>query len=216
MRFHQSDELLDQTQAATNSAKATAPPGNLLALQMLAGNAAVTRLVNSPQKTMIQREVDELDGGLPPGGAPTAAPAAAAPAAERELPYITMKRKHIHLFGDDKYGHWWTEMDGSESYGWWPKGQVGLIDTLFGTEGELNGVTNYGGSPTRDPHHGDGAEDVFHPVLKDGSKTDSTVRSEVRTFASSYSGSWRWTFGWGQNCHTFQESLMASIGLKQP
>lgn len=34
---------------------------------------------------------------------------------------IKVKRKHIHLTGDDKYGHWWTEIGPSESYGWWPK-----------------------------------------------------------------------------------------------
>jgi len=219
---------------------ASTAQGTVLALQMLAGNAAVTRLVtgtssppDAPPPLVVQRQDasvgDEPDAGAGPydaslpGGVGTeavpddasgsgAGAAAGTASPNRPLPFITMKRKHIHLTGPDKYGHWWTEMDGSESYGWWPKYHVGVIDTLLGVEGELNGVTTYGGSPTLDPHHGDAGEEEFHPVLTN-SKSDATVRSEVRSFAHGYSGEWRWTFGWGQNCHTFQESMMASIGL---
>ncbi|AFZ25547.1 hypothetical protein Cylst_3397 [Cylindrospermum stagnale PCC 7417] len=131
----------------------------------------------------------------------------------RTLDFITMKRKHIQLTGDDKYGHWWTEIDGGESYGWWPKYHVGLKGTLFGVEGELNGMTSFGGSSTKDPHHGDSAEQ-FHPVYT-GSKTNAAIKADIRSFASSYSGQWRWTFGFGQNCHTFQKSLMNTIGIKE-
>jgi hypothetical protein len=134
----------------------------------------------------------------------------------RTLNFITMKRKHIALTGEDKYGHWWTEVDGGESYGWWPKYSVsGLWETLTGVEGELNGITSFGGTATKDPHHGDSANDDFHPELTN-SKTDTQVKSEIRSFASSYSGEWRWTFGWGQNCHTFQKSLMSKVGLVEP
>ncbi len=134
----------------------------------------------------------------------------------RKLRFITMKRKHIELSGSDKYGHWWTEIDGKESYGWWPKYQVGFKGTMLGVEGELNGMTSFGGTRTQDPHHGDSAPDTFHPVLKDPTKTNAQVEAEIRTFASSYSGEWRWTFGFGQNCHTFQESLMDNVGLEEP
>ena len=135
--------------------------------------------------------------------------------ASRTLNFITMKRKHIQMGGNDKYGHWWTEM-GGESYGWWPKYPVtGIRQTLFGVEGELNGMTSFGGSATKDPHHGDIAPDVFHPIYK-GTKTNSAIKADIRSFASSYSGEWRWTFGFGQNCHTFQESLMKSVGIEQP
>jgi hypothetical protein len=135
--------------------------------------------------------------------------------ASRTLNFITMKRKHIQMGGNDKYGHWWTEM-GGESYGWWPKYPVtGIRQTLFGVEGELNGMTSFGGSATKDPHHGDIAPDVFHPIYK-GTKTNSAIEADIRSFASSYSGEWRWTFGFGQNCHTFQESLMKSVGIEQP
>ncbi len=74
---------------------------------------------------------------------------------------IKVKRNNIHLTGDDKYGHWWTELGPGESYGWWPKNPVGLVDTFGGTEGEL-----------------------------------------------------RWTFGAGQNCHTFQEAMLVNSGVE--
>lgn len=35
----------------------------------------------------------------------------------------------------------------------------------------------------------------------------------VRDFANSYSGSWSWPFG--QNCHSFQESAMSSCCLER-
>jgi hypothetical protein len=128
-----------------------------------------------------------------------------------------MKRKHINLFADDKYGHWWFELDGSESYGWWPKYHVGLRDTFFGTEGELNGQTTYGGTPTRDPHQGDSAEEEFHPVVsRSDGRSDAEIKQCLRSFARAYSGEWRWTFGAGQNCHTFQEAAMNHCHLCKP
>lgn len=130
---------------------------------------------------------------------------------------IVMKRKHIDLTGDDKYGHWWMEIDGTESYGWWPKTGVGPWDTLSGIDGELNGQTTFGGSSTRDPHHGDTAEEFFVPVVPVGdSRTDAQIKDCLRGFARSYKGEWRWTFGAGQNCHTFQEAAMKHCGLSQP
>lgn len=121
---------------------------------------------------------------------------------------ITVKRKHIHLIGsEDKYGHWWTDLGGGESYGWWPKNPVGLKGTLLGTDGELNGQTSFGGTPTQDPHHSDSGEDEYN-VMIDSGKNESDVKSEMRVFAGAYSGEWRWTFGFGQNCHTFQKSML--------
>jgi len=125
---------------------------------------------------------------------------------------ITVKRNHIHLSGDDKYGHWWTELGTDESYGWWPKNPVGLTETLGGTEGELNGQTSFGGTPTKDPHHGDAGEEVFKVVIKNG-KTEDEVKQEMRNFANAYSGEWRWTFGAGQNCHTFQNAMLKNSGV---
>ncbi len=123
---------------------------------------------------------------------------------------IKVYRKDIDLMGDDKYGHWWIEIDGKESYGWWPKEPVVLIDTLFGVDGELNGQSYWGGTSTLDPHHGDrsagvNAFDVYGTVSKDAAAT------AIRNFATSYSGSWRWPVG--QNCHSFQEQLLGEIEL---
>ena len=130
------------------------------------------------------------------------------------IPSIIVKRKNIHLAGEDKYGHWWTEIaSGGESYGWWPKYPVGFWGTLTGVDGELNGQTSFGGSPTRDPHHGDSAEETFSVECTDPSKTPAAIEGEIRAFAASYSGEWRWTFGWGQNCRTFQTALLSNSNL---
>jgi len=131
--------------------------------------------------------------------------------------FIKLKRKNISLKGDDKYGHWWTEIltpSKNESFGWWPKYPVGFKETIFGTEGELNGQTSFGGTRTKDPHHGDSAEETFHPKLV-VPKTDDQIIQDIETFSYAYSGEWRWTLGWGQNCHTFQEQLMNSVGLEE-
>ena len=130
---------------------------------------------------------------------------------------VSMKRKNIHLNVSDKYGHWWFEIDGTESYGWWPKGHVGLKSTLGGTDGELNGQSSFGGTATQDPHHGDASDEDFQPAVA-GSDTrpDSEIKDCLRAFAKSYSGGWRWTFGAGQNCHTFQEAAMEHCKLERP
>ncbi|HVF51077.1 MAG TPA: hypothetical protein VNA19_13365 [Pyrinomonadaceae bacterium] len=136
---------------------------------------------------------------------------------KRSVKSIMMKRKHMDLFGEDQYGHWWMEIDGKESYGWWPKGPVGIKETFGGTDGELNGQSNFGGSATQDPHHGDPADEQFNPMTSDGDcRTDAEINNCLRSFAKSYSGEWRWTFGRGQNCHTFQESAMEHCKLKKP
>lgn len=128
-----------------------------------------------------------------------------------------MKRKKVHLRAEDPYGHWWFEM-GQESYGWWPKTQVNLKQTFLGTSGELNGQSNFpGGSATQDPHHGGPADEEFHPMTSAGDcRSDVSIQNCLRSFAQSYSGEWRWTFGLGQNCHTFQEAAMKHCGLKKP
>jgi hypothetical protein len=137
----------------------------------------------------------------------------------REVASITMKRKQIDLKGSDKYGHWWFEIgNGAESYGWWPKEPVGIRGTLGGVEGELNGQSRFGGTPTLDPHHGESdADETFHPVVDAGdSRTDEEIEDCLRNFANAYSGSWRWTFGAGQNCHTFQRAAMKHCKLRKP
>ena len=174
-----------------------------------------------------------------PSPVPAPTPTAPCPKCEpkREVTSITMHRRNISLTGGDKYGHWWTKIGDDESYGWWPAeplnkgGVLGSINstlgaigpTLTGVKGSLNGLDEDGNplfgdaSPTRDPHHDDtGAEEQFHPKVSVCDKrTDDEIKDCIRGYAKSYSGEWRWTFGFGQNCHTFQEGLMEHCGLSE-
>ncbi len=139
----------------------------------------------------------------------------------RPILSITMKRKHIHLMREDKYGHWWFEIGDSldpdsESYGWWPKYPVGPKGALAGVAGDLNGQASFGGEPTVDPHHGDDADEEFHPWVPESDlRPDDEIAACLRRFAQAYNGAWRWTFGSGQNCHTFQEQAMKHCGLRK-
>jgi hypothetical protein len=151
----------------------------------------------------------------------------------RQVTTILIKRKHIDPKGSDQYGHWWFEIhlpaSLSESYGWWPAQRLGegltgspawqflwaLTRTLLGVEGDLNGVKSFGGSPTLDAHHGDPAEDQFHPLDAHG-RTDHEIAECLRKFAQAYNGRWRWTFGFGQNCHTFQKQALKHCRLLEP
>jgi len=153
---------------------------------------------------------------------------------------ITMKRKHIKwsvVFGKeegDGYGHWWTEIDGTESYGWWPKAPVpGLLETIFSVEGEMN-ARYFGGTATTDPHHGDAAEEEFHPwraevsatvtKLKYGKAKDTKcpcaseeqIKDCVQAFVKDYAATHtRWSYPLGNNCHSFQRDLMNACCLKK-
>lgn len=130
---------------------------------------------------------------------------------KQELLGIRVFRKDIDLFDSngtgDKYGHWWIEIDGVESYGWWPEGPVSLGGTLTGVPGSLNAQTNeaWGGTPTRDPHHGDRGPGVNEfKVFSNIPKPQAL--SIIRGFAGNYSGQWSWPLG--QNCHSFQNELL--------
>lgn len=181
----------------------------------------------------------------------------------RILPQVVIRRNHIIWKprpGDDKFGHWWIEIDG-ESYGWWPKYNVNswrnrgpspepppplapgasmraqiqdkfaymnykarsrlfslrhspLIQTLFGVEGELNGVTSFRGTPTLDPHarRGDPGHERYHVIATD-EEDDATIKQNLRRFARGYSGSWSWRFEFGQNCHSFQIGMLGAAEL---
>jgi hypothetical protein len=126
-----------------------------------------------------------------------------------------MKRITMMLHGSDKYGHWWTEIHGKKSYGWWPKKAVTKQSTVEGVEGELNGVTNFGGKVSKDPHHGDTSDIEFNPVLTED-MTASELELKIDNFAKTYNGSWGWFFGYGQNCHSFQVEMMKQAKLKDP
>jgi hypothetical protein len=144
------------------------------------------------------------------------------PKERRQVKTIIIKRKNIHPLDENKYGHWWIEINGNESYGWWPIKYVGVKDTFLGTDGELNGVTRYDGtvgdnpSDNKDPDHGDSADEVFSPFTRNGDeRSDEDIHKCLRTFAKSYRGEWRWTGGFGQNCHTFQEAALEHCGLTE-
>ena len=165
-----------------------------------------------------------------------------------EISSITVKRKNIKWISilrtdlgkkpdpgrPDPYGHWWLEFDG-ESYGWWPADGVGLIETLSGVPGRLNGTD--GGhaagraSATKDAHHGDSADSSFNPKLRSGffsrgklkygsakdedcnCVTEDEIKDCVKKFAEQYSGNW--SYPWGQNCHSFQKAALKSCCLKK-
>lgn len=92
----------------------------------------------------------------------------------------------------------------------WELGESSPIQTLRGVEGELNGQTAFGGTPTRDPHEigGDSGDERYQPVIHD-CRTDSEIRNCMKDFASSYSGGWSWRFELGNHCHTFQKKMMS-------
>jgi RHS repeat-associated protein len=123
---------------------------------------------------------------------------------------VKVYRKDIDIGGEDKYGHWWIEIDGKESYGWWPKEPVDLKGTLLGVDGELNGQTNFGGTATLDPHHGDRSSGVNVFDVYSTQPRDTVIQS-IRSFSNSYSGSWSWPIG--QNCHSFQDALLDNHGM---
>ncbi len=140
-------------------------------------------------------------------------------AAPRRLPFVSVKR-NIPQFRDS-YGHWWIEVDGTESYGWWSmRCPLSIPQVIVGTIGTLNGVGGdvAGGTPTTDPRHGEDADFAFQPLLLAG-KSDTQVRDEIRAFAASYGGRWGWPWWWRRtpmtNCHTFQLDLFTAIGLTE-
>ncbi|MDQ6837995.1 MAG: hypothetical protein M3137_06580 [Actinomycetota bacterium] len=131
----------------------------------------------------------------------------------RALAFLTVKR-NVALISRT-YGHWWIELDGEESYGWWPA-QVSLRfrDALRGVPGVLNGVGVIAeGTTCRDPRHGEPADHEFHPMLV-VADSDDDVRAGVRAFASQFAGEWRWsTRRPTMNCRVFQLALFDAVGL---
>ena len=129
----------------------------------------------------------------------------------RVVDFVVAKRNEP-LVGRS-YGHWWIELDGVESYGWWPAEPVGLRRLLTGTAGVLNGVgTADGGTRTRDPNHGQLADHEFHPVLV-VERSDDALREAIRAFAAGFVGDWRWSTRVSMNCRLFQLALFDHVGL---
>jgi hypothetical protein len=139
-----------------------------------------------------------------------------APRVPRVLEYAVVKRIDARL--PNTWGHWWIELDGEESYGWWPMPcPMGWRGALLGSGGSLNGTGGpTGGTMTRDAYHGDEPDHWFHPTLV-VAKSDDQVRAEIRAIAQSYVGGFRWQWWWlrepAENCRTFQEDMFEAVGL---
>ena len=147
-------------------------------------------------------------------------------------PGIVLKRKHITLKSSGgKYGHWWIEIDAKtknntcpmganaigESYGWWPNQHVNITNTLTSVPGTLNGNGSVFKRESKlndkqDPKHCQTADETLKVVIKPN-RTCAEAKTAIRLFVSGYHGTWSWPFG--QNCHSFQESLMQSARLYQ-
>ncbi len=125
------------------------------------------------------------------------------------------------------WGHWWTEVGtrdpdsgaftAKKSYGWWPHGGAGGV---AGALGGVPGILNNG--QTNDPHHGETGEaglTEFHPAMNVDTAAETydqiknRVLAGINTFATGYSGKWQWKLGWGQNCHTFQQSMKTKVKM---
>jgi len=139
-------------------------------------------------------------------------------AVPRVLRWIVVKRIDPRL--PNTWGHWWVELDGEESYGWWPTPcPMGWKGAMLGSRGCLNGIgTANGGTPTRDAYHGEEPDHWFHPTLI-VEKTDEQVRADIRAFAQRFVGGFRWQWWWlrgpAENCRTFQDDLFKHAGLSE-
>ena len=168
-----------------------------------------------------QRRCRKLAHSVPPAPPPCRAqPGEEVPAVPRVLPFVVMNRDAPKV--RDHYGHWWIEIDGLESYGWWADHcPFRMRDMIAGTRGVVNGVggTCRGGTPTTDPRHGDEPDFYFFPVLV-VPKSDRQVREDIRAFARCYSGAWGWQWWWSRErmtqCHMFQDDLFQAVGLREP
>jgi len=128
---------------------------------------------------------------------------------------VVVKRNNPSLV--DVYGHWWIEVDGVESYGWWPTVRpVRLRAAVRGVPGVLNGIGGPdGGTQSVDPRHGEPADHAFHPAAADR-RTDDEVVDAARRFASDFIGGWRYSLRPTVNCRSFQTDLLAAAGLLVP
>jgi hypothetical protein len=134
-------------------------------------------------------------------------------------PFVTVKRSNPRV--GDTLGHWWLELDGRESYGWWPARCPLPVRQWFRTvPGTLNGASgaSFVGCANRDLHHGESADHEFHPVRLTA-MSDAAIRAAIRSYAAGYSGGWRarsvwpWSRRASRDCRTFQLELLAVAGL---
>lgn len=74
----------------------------------------------------------------------------------------------------------------------------------------LNASETWHFLPT-DPHHADTADISIQTYVISHERTISETIMDIRNFANNYSGTWSWPFG--QNCHSFQNSMVNSVRL---
>jgi hypothetical protein len=140
----------------------------------------------------------------------------------RVLTTVVMKRIHIQglvraAVGDKsqlEFGHWWVEVDGAQSYGWWPADHVSIGGTFRGVPGVVNRMKGTSGTATRDPHHGDPGDEEFSPRVLNGKSAAANklmIGAFAGTFAAKFGSTWRWPLKY--NCHSFQEQMMRDCGF---
>ncbi len=152
----------------------------------------------------------------------------------RRLDFVVMKRNAPQVtkallnqlgIGNyrDTYGHWWTEIlpqgqsqPGDKSYGWWPKVDPTIKQTL--KIDRIDGILNAG--QPHDPHHGEKANEEFKPAIQVDEDANfleiyNRTVANIESFAHSFSGTWNWRLAWGKNCHTFQERMMKQLGMEK-
>jgi hypothetical protein len=112
---------------------------------------------------------------------------------------------------EGKYGHYWIE-DGSESYGYWPNTSLSPENAILGVPRDVNGVTAFGGSSTRDPEHGKAKQSQKNKLLgPKGGKED--FNSQLKSHAQSYKNT-TYAIPFGNSCHTFQKDFLRKNGYK--
>lgn len=129
----------------------------------------------------------------------------------RILLTVVLKRIDIRPSRLDA-GHYWTEIDGNESYGWYPEYFPGWR-FAFGVPGRLNGsLDSEKATPTQDDHHGTDAEVMFNPRVLNGNSA-AAIKECIRGFARNFRDEWSWPEG--PNCQTFQRDIMKHCGLAE-
>ncbi len=132
----------------------------------------------------------------------------------RKLEFVEIKMNGTGI------DHWWVEIDGTESYGWWPEdpdaGTCAYLGAGDGASGVLNATTRTvnPGTSTRDPHHGANVSS-FYPVRvvsRGDEMTDDQIRSAIRSYANTFSGDYNLISG--PSCHTFIIDLMHNLNLR--
>jgi hypothetical protein len=129
----------------------------------------------------------------------------------------------------DSYTHWWTEVgrtrDGWEprqSYGMWPAKGPSDDPKGAGVPGLANAMGKTPrGRKERDPLHAEKTDDEFHPVVEVDQdlryeKVEEDYAKQIKNFAHSYKGRWKWRSRWGTNTQNYHTALMRRLKMEIP